>query len=154
VLQAFFETLHRNLPQKIHIQPCDGIARWNGLTGLRECGLLLMKVEPAERGSTMRRFEMRKVILAVLAASGLAALGAAPAEAVGTRYPFCLQGDEYPALSYCTFTSYEQCQATASGRFLTCIANPYYIGESEPPPAGYRPLRGRALPPAPGPGRY
>ena len=102
---------------------------------------------------------MRKAILAVVAASGLAALGAAPAEAVGTRYPFCLQGDEYPALSYCTFTSYEQCQATASGRFLTCIANPYYIGESyigesEPPPAGYRPLRGRALPPAPGNGRY
>ncbi len=59
---------------------------------------------------------MRKAILAALAASGLAALGAAPAEAVGTRYPFCLQGDEYPGLSYCTFTSYEQCQATASGR--------------------------------------
>ena len=97
---------------------------------------------------------MRKAILAVLAASGLAALGAAPAEAVGTRYPFCLQGDEYPALSYCTFTSYEQCQATASGRFLYCIANPYYIGESEPPSAAYRPLRGRALPPAPGTGRY
>ena len=35
---------------------------------------------------------MRKAILAVLAASGLAALGAAPAEAVGTRYPFCIQG--------------------------------------------------------------
>ena len=69
---------------------------------------------------------MRKAILAVLAASALAALGAAPAEAVGTRYPFCLQGDEYPGLSYCTFTSYEQCQATASGRFLSCIANPYY----------------------------
>ena len=97
---------------------------------------------------------MRKAILAVLAAIGLAALGAAPAEAVGTRYPFCLQGDEYPGLSYCTFTSYEQCQATASGRFLTCIANPYYIGESEPPPAAYRPLRGRALPPAPGYDRY
>ena len=57
---------------------------------------------------------MRKAILAVLAASGLAAFSAAPAEAVGTRYPFCLQGDEYPGLSYCTFTSYEQCQATAS----------------------------------------
>ena len=69
---------------------------------------------------------MRKAILAVLAASALAALSAAPAEAVGTRYPFCLQGDEYPGLSYCTFTSYEQCQATASGRFLSCIANPYY----------------------------
>ena len=97
---------------------------------------------------------MRRAILAVLAASGLAALSAVPAEAVGTRYPFGLQGDEYPGLSYCTFTSYEQCQATASGRYLTCIANPYYIGQSEPPPDGYRPLRGRALPPAPAYGRY
>ena len=98
---------------------------------------------------------MRKVILAVLIASGMAAIGAAPAEAVGSRYPFCIQGNEQPGLSNCTFTSYEQCQATASGRFLTCIANPYYIGESEPPPAaGYRPLPGRALPPAAGPGRY
>ncbi|NOJ49498.1 DUF3551 domain-containing protein [Bradyrhizobium archetypum] len=97
---------------------------------------------------------MRRAILAVLTTIGLAAIGVAPAEAVGTRYPFCLQGDEYPALSYCTFTSYEQCQATASGRFLTCIANPYYVGESEPPPSHYRPLPGRALPPAPGYGRY
>ena len=40
---------------------------------------------------------MRRVILALLAASGLAALGAAPAEAVGTRYPFCLQGDDIRA---------------------------------------------------------
>jgi len=114
-----------------------------------------MKMEPATRVSTIKEIQMRKAILAVLAAGGLAALGAAPAEAVGTRYPFCLQGDEYPGLSYCTFTSYEQCQATASGRFLYCIANPYYVGESEPPPrAAYRPLPGRALPPAPGTGRY
>jgi hypothetical protein len=110
-----------------------------------------MKMEPE---SAMRRFEMRKAILAVLAASALASFGTAPAEAVGTRYPFCLQGDEYPGLSYCTFTSYEQCQATASGRFLSCIANPYYISESEPPPSAYRPLPGRALRPAPAGGRY
>jgi len=97
---------------------------------------------------------MRKAILAGLAASGLAALGAAPAEAVGTRYPFCIQGDEYPGLSNCTFTSYEQCRATASGRFLTCIANPFFVGKIESPAAGYRPLPGRALPPAPGYGRY
>jgi hypothetical protein len=81
-------------------------------------------------------------------------LAAAPAEAVGTRYPFCIQGDEYPGLSNCTFTSYEQCRATASGRFLTCIANPFFVGEIESPAAGYRPLPGRALPPAPGYGRY
>jgi hypothetical protein len=124
------------------------------LDGIAPVRLVSMQMEPTTRGSAMRRFEMRKAILAVLAASGLAALGVAPAEAVGTRYPFCLQGDEYPGLSYCTFTSYEQCQATASGRFLTCIANPFYIGETEPPPDAYRPLRGRALPPAPGYGRY
>ena len=76
---------------------------------------------------------MRKAILAMLAASALAALGAAPAEAVGTRYPFCLQGDEYPGLSYCTFTSYEQCQATASGRRLWCIENPYYNPGADDP---------------------
>ena len=97
---------------------------------------------------------MRRAILAVLTAGGLAAIGAVPAEAVGTRYPFCIQGTEQPGLSNCTFTSYEQCQATASGRFLTCIANPYYIPEGEPPAAAYRPLPGRALPPAPGYGRY
>jgi uncharacterized protein DUF3551 len=112
-----------------------------------------MKLEPAKCDEEIRK--MRNAILAVLAASAFAALGAAPAAAVGTRYPFCLQGDEYPGLSYCTFTSYEQCQATASGRYLQCIANPYYISEGEPPPsAAYRPLRGRSLPPAPGGGRY
>ena len=97
---------------------------------------------------------MRRAILAALTASGLATFGALPAEAVGTRYPFCIQGAEQPGLSNCTFTSYEQCQATASGRFLTCIANPYYVGEGDAPPAGYRPLPGRTLPPAPGYGRY
>jgi hypothetical protein len=81
---------------------------------------------------------MRNVALALLAAGGLAAIGAAPAEAVGTRYPFCIQGSEYPGLSHCTFTSYEQCQATASGRFLYCIENPYYVGVSDDP----RPYRG------------
>jgi hypothetical protein len=87
---------------------------------------------------------MRSVFLALLAVGGLAALGTAPAEAVGTRYPVCIQGDEYPGLSGCYFTSFPQCQATASGRFLTCIANPYYAGGGDPrasggrrPPPGY-----------------
>jgi hypothetical protein len=79
---------------------------------------------------------MRNVILALLAASGLAMVGTAPAQAFGTRYPFCLQGDEFPGLSNCTFTSYGQCQASASGRNLYCMQNPYYIpgGYSEPRP--------------------
>jgi hypothetical protein len=86
---------------------------------------------------------MRNIFLA-LAATGLALAGSAPAHAVGTRYPVCIQGDEYPGLSGCTFTSFQQCQATASGRFLSCIANPYYGGGGDPrgyrerrPPPGY-----------------
>lgn len=83
---------------------------------------------------------MRNLVLALMGAGGLAMAGAAPAEAVGTRYPYCIQGSEIPALSQCTFTSYEQCKATASGRFLYCIENPYYNPGPEYDP---RPARGR-----------
>ena len=41
---------------------------------------------------------MRQAILALLAATGLAMIAAAPAEAVGTRYPYCIQGDDQPGL--------------------------------------------------------
>ena len=99
---------------------------------------------------------MRRVILALLTVGGFAALGTPPAQAVGTRYPFCITGPEQPGLSNCTFTSYEQCQATASGRRLWCLENPYYVRESDggAPPSAYRPLPGRTLPPAPGGPRY
>ena len=89
---------------------------------------------------------MRIAITALLSVGALAAIGMAPAGAVGTRYPFCIQGNEQPGLSNCTFTSYEQCQATASGRFLYCIANPYYAGEGDYPRA-----YGRRRPPPPPP---
>ena len=88
---------------------------------------------------------MRSIFLALAAVGGLAMAGIAPAHAVGSRYPFCLQGDDSPGLSNCTFTSYEQCQASASGRRLYCVANPFYAGGgAEPgvyrerrPPPGY-----------------
>jgi hypothetical protein len=73
---------------------------------------------------------MRNIVLIALAASRT---GALPAHAVGTRYPFCIQGNEFPGLSNCTFTSYDQCMATASGRFLTYVANPYFAGGRDDP---------------------
>ncbi len=92
---------------------------------------------------------MRNVILAALAAVGLAMIGAAPAEAVGTRHPFCLQGNDYPGLSNCVWDSYEQCQATASGRYLYCIENPYYNpGENYAPRAAHGRSGGRSIYPA------
>jgi hypothetical protein len=71
--------------------------------------------------------------------------GTMPAHAVGDRYPFCLQGDDAPGLSQCTFDTYAQCMATASGRRLTCIANPYFVGETDDPYAYQN--RNRQFPP-------
>lgn len=81
---------------------------------------------------------MRNMTLVLLAAGGLAMVGAAPAEAVGIRHPFCIQGDAYPGLSNCTFDTYQQCQATASGRYLYCIENPYFSPRDDIDPRGYR----------------
>ena len=99
---------------------------------------------------------MRHAILFLAAIGGLAALGSAPAHAVGTRYPFCIQGPDQPGLSNCTFTSYEQCQATASGRKLYCIQNPYYAGDGDaaPPPSPFGGFLPPPPPPPPGYRRY
>ena len=48
---------------------------------------------------------MRRAILAALTVMGSTAVAAVPAEAVGTRYPFCIQGDDYPGLSNCSLPS-------------------------------------------------
>lgn len=56
-----------------------------------------------------------------------------PTRAFGTNHAFCLTGDQWPGLSNCRFDTYAQCQASASGRALTCIANPYFAGRSDDP---------------------
>ncbi|WP_315762942.1 MULTISPECIES: DUF3551 domain-containing protein [unclassified Bradyrhizobium] len=98
---------------------------------------------------------MRDVVFAALAASGLLMAANAPAQAVGIRHPFCIQGDEFPGLSNCSFDTYDQCLATASGRRLYCIANPYFAGVSDDPRATPYPYpqrqRIRPRPPRPNP---
>lgn len=88
---------------------------------------------------------MRRIVLAGLAVIALAWIGMMPAQAVGDRYPFCLQGDDAPGLSQCTFDTYAQCMATASGRRLNCVANPYFVGETDDPYAYQN--RNRSFPP-------
>lgn len=83
--------------------------------------------------------------LPIVATFALALLTSAPAQAYGVRHAFCLTGDEWPGLSNCTFDGYEQCQASASGRALTCVANPYFAGQSDDPYA--YPNRPRTLEP-------
>ena len=72
--------------------------------------------------------------LSFLAASLYSSCGSAQ---VSTQYPFCLQGEDYPGWSNCSFTSFQQCQASASGTFDECMANPWYragANIAQPPP--------------------
>jgi Protein of unknown function (DUF3551) len=94
----------------------------------------------------VREVLMRNIGVAALGASAFALIGVLPAQAYGVRHAFCIQGgEEYPGLSNCTFDTYEQCLATASGRSLDCIANPYFAGLSDDPYAFQN--RNRPLPP-------
>jgi len=86
----------------------------------------------------------RDIALLALALGASTMLSGAPANAYGARHAFCIQGDEYPGLSTCTFDTYAQCLASASGRNLACIANPFFAGESDDP-YGYQ-NRARRIP--------
>ncbi len=68
---------------------------------------------------------MRNTILAtlVLVAAGATTIaGSGPAAAV--EYPYCVQGRGVGVPGDCSYTSYGQCMASASGRGLYCNVNP------------------------------
>jgi hypothetical protein len=56
---------------------------------------------------------------------------------------FCINGFNYDGLGDCSYSSYEQCQATASGTANSCLANPYYHAKVETQPGRERPLSRR-----------
>jgi hypothetical protein len=68
---------------------------------------------------------MRNAALALMALGAACATCAAPAAAGGM--PFCIKGCDFGGgAGDCSFSSYRQCLATASGRDATCSANPYF----------------------------
>jgi hypothetical protein len=70
---------------------------------------------------------MRKMmLLPTVATVSLATLWAAssPAMAFGDRY--CLQGRQWGYPGSCSFSTYRQCKATASGTASACGINPAY----------------------------
>lgn len=75
---------------------------------------------------------MRNMMLALaVLGTGFAIQSATPAQA--RDYPFCLQGrDTAGGLGDCRYTTYQQCQATASGTYNSCYANPYFAYSEEP----------------------
>jgi hypothetical protein len=94
--------------------------------------------------SIVRGKTLLAVLLGILALGGSTILSSMPANAYGVRHAFCIQGDEYPGLSACTFDTYAQCLASASGRNLACIANPFFGSGSDDPYAYQN--RGRPFP--------
>jgi hypothetical protein len=69
--------------------------------------------------------KMRNTLLAMLAllsAGAATVTGAAPAAAYD--YPWCAQGTGFGIPGDCSYQSYRQCVASASGRDLSCNVNP------------------------------
>jgi hypothetical protein len=68
---------------------------------------------------------MRNAMLALLALSAATAattVGSSPAAAYD--YPYCLQGRGIGIPGECSYATYDQCMASASGRSLYCNVNP------------------------------
>jgi uncharacterized protein DUF3551 len=73
---------------------------------------------------------MRRLFWSLLLCSAASTLGAYPAAA--RDYPFCIKGCDFGGgRGDCSFSSYQQCQASASGRDAYCAANPYYSANAE-----------------------
>jgi hypothetical protein len=79
---------------------------------------------------------MRNLILAAMAAGTMTAMAAGPVSAAPT-YAYCIQSQAFG--TDCSYPSYEACQATASGRGVSCIVNPKIA--FSPQPETYRPSR-------------
>jgi hypothetical protein len=69
-------------------------------------------------------------------------MGALPAAA--REFPFCITGCDFGGgRGDCSFTTYQQCLATASGRDASCAANPYFKANDELQPYSSRRTRRR-----------
>jgi hypothetical protein len=90
-------------------------------------------------GSCHSRF-----LSALIVIGALAAINAAPAAAgsfpAGSS-PFCIKGCDFGGgggIGDCSFSSYQQCLATAHGQTATCAANPYFNANAELVPGNGR----------------
>ena len=68
---------------------------------------------------------MRNAMLAILALSAAAAATAAgTSPAAAYDYPYCVQGRGVGYPGDCSYATYGQCMASASGRAVYCGVNP------------------------------
>lgn len=75
---------------------------------------------------------MRAALLALTAIVTVLAIDTTPAAA--RDYPYCIKGKQWLSpVGDCSFDSYAQCQATASGRLAYCDTNPFYNSRNQMP---------------------
>jgi hypothetical protein len=89
-----------------------------------------------------KEIPMRIPALAILALFAVLSAVPAKAQTFTGNYPVCLQlylRDGARSIE-CSYSSMEQCQATASGLSAMCMMNPYYSNAREP--AYRQPRRG------------
>ena len=85
---------------------------------------------------------MRWSLGSLVAIGLLTGFAASPAAAEDGA--FCITGFNYDGgLGDCSYSSYAQCEATASGTANSCLANPYYHAKVEPARGRIRPSRRR-----------
>lgn len=75
-----------------------------------------------------------KTFVALLTIAAAGALNTVPVAAQNS--PFCLRGCNF-GYSDCSFSSYQQCQASASGLTGWCEANPYFRPVNDVQPASH-----------------
>jgi hypothetical protein len=91
---------------------------------------------------------MRKTQLGLLTLGAAVLAGfATVAPAAARDYPWCAQGGEYDYPGECAYDSYEQCQASVSGRILYCDRNPRFAYSQAQPIQPRPPRRARPLAP-------
>jgi hypothetical protein len=78
---------------------------------------------------------MRAILTALLAVGGFGMAVSGSAQTAVSQYPFCMQGDDNPGWSGCSFDSLQACQASASGTFSECLSNPWYVAGNSGPSA-------------------
>jgi hypothetical protein len=75
-------------------------------------------------------------LAAVCAGVAVSFLTLAPSVAQAREYPYCIKGEYYESgTGDCSFDTYQQCLATASGRRAYCDVNPFYRFPDDGPAA-------------------
>jgi hypothetical protein len=73
---------------------------------------------------------MRRALLALMLGCAASATAAMPVSA--GEFPYCIKGCDFGGgRGDCSFSTYQQCLATASGRDATCAENPYFNAKAE-----------------------